>query len=71
MDISALNFDYILNNKEKELINLSNSVVEEIIERTYKLNNQKDLNLKIEFLIKLKQCKSPFQLIDLEKRRIT
>eukprot|EP00347_Sterkiella_histriomuscorum_P019003 403343339 len=70
LDISAQNIDFIIKCKEKELLNLPDSVVEEIIERALKIQCRTEDNDLVKFMMKMKKVGSPFDLLDLEKTRI-
>jgi hypothetical protein len=59
-----------LKNKERELLNMPMSVVEEITERSLRHANSTDEPQMVKFLMKLKRCPSIFDLFQNEKIRV-
>jgi hypothetical protein len=70
LEVTALNIDNILKQKERELMSLPESVVEEIIERAMKIQRSTDEPQLIRFLMKVKRVSSVFELLELEKQRV-
>lgn len=68
--MTASNLDFIIKNNEKDILNLPDSVVEEIIERALKLYGKTEDNELVKFMMKMKKVVSPFDLLDQEKTRV-
>ena len=69
--MTAQNLDFIIKNKEKDLLNLPDSVVEEVIERALKITGKTEDNDMVKFMMKMKKINSPFELLELEKNRVS
>lgn len=49
--------------KERELLSLPESVVEEIIERSFKIASKTEDNDLVKLMMKMKKVTSPFELL--------
>ncbi|CDW77013.1 UNKNOWN [Stylonychia lemnae] len=70
LDVTAQNIDFIIKSQEKEILNLPDSVVEEIIERSLKICGKTEDNELVKFMMKMKKVVSPFDLLEQEKQRV-
>jgi len=59
-----------LKHKEKDMLGLPSTVVEEIIERSLKIEAKTEDNERIRFMLKMKKMNSPFELLEAEKKRV-
>ena len=62
--------EYLVKNKDRDLLALPDSIVEEIVERALKLKRCTEDHSLVRFLIRLKKVQSVFDLLELEKLRV-
>ena len=65
-----MNIDFLVKNKERDLLNLPDSVVEEIIERALKLRGSTEEPHLVNFLMRMKRLPSVFDLLEIETNRV-
>ena len=63
--------EFLVKNKDRDLLTLPDSIVEEIVERALKLKRCTEDHALVRFLIRLKKTSSVFELLELEKSRVT
>jgi len=71
LEKAASNFDYIAKTQERAVLQLPDSVVEEIIERALKMRGRTEDTDLVRLMMRMKKVTSPFELLTLEKQRVT